>query len=436
MRYGLLVLAFAISILFFSPDLQLLGPLALWVPVALVSAWLPSPVSNGGKKSASNSPSTGGITGQAALLLVAIVLSLFPNQRIERQDYDLPRRHALNLLTGVGEKTALLFTDSFEADACRVVQKTEGRAPGALILDRAFLNQRWYLEQLILRFPEWMFATVDGSRDAVFQDMVTHNLSRWEIRWAVSELPEPWPEVLARWKWKAYPQVLTQRIVSTASPMSADEDLTARFDLSGLTSPPSGTDPAFQKIRSRYARGFYDLGRQREQSAKYSLSIRSYERAVKLNPEDAAPREALAAMYKEKRILEAARMEFEKILKGHPAQIELWMRRVGQYGRGGSNPRILEALDEVIRLNVELSDAQYHLGLIYEREGKTRESQILLESAAKLAPQRIEVQMELGRQMLRAGNRPRAEEAFRAVLNIDPENKEAQKQLWKILNRP
>ena len=37
--------------------------------------------------------------------------------------------------------------------------------------------------------------------------------------------------------------------------------------------------------------------------------------------------------------------------------------------------------------------------------------------------------------MARMGNRIKAEEAFRSVLQVDPVNKDAQVELWKLLNQ-
>jgi hypothetical protein len=38
--------------------------------------------------------------------------------------------------------------------------------------------------------------------------------------------------------------------------------------------------------------------------------------------------------------------------------------------------------------------------------------------------------------MQKAGDWAKAEEAFRSVIAVDPQNKEAQVELWKLLNKP
>jgi hypothetical protein len=42
----------------------------------------------------------------------------------------------------------------------------------------------------------------------------------------------------------------------------------------------------------------------------------------------------------------------------------------------------------------------------------------------------------LGHSLEKTGDRIQAEEAFRSVLTVNPQNKEAQVELWKLLNKP
>ncbi len=430
-----LALSFLLGSFFHSERTGLLAPVALLVPLLLAQTWVPRERTSPTRKSGLPT-GRGGWDGRIAVLAGAVILAVVPQQRTERQDADLARRHALNLMVSAGPRTAILFEDPGEADACRVLQRTEGVAPGALLLDRGRLTDKRYLSGLILHRPEWLFSSGTGSVDAVFQDMILENIPRWDVRWAISGLPSSWDGVLAGMGRSVHPQVLVQRIVASGTDEPAFEDLSARMDLSGLFPPPLHPDAAFRMRRDRYTRGFMELGDRMARLGRTTLAIRSYERAAKVDPSFEAPREALARLYTEEKVLEAARMDFTKVLKDHPALIRSWMEKVGEFGKDGKDPRVLKALDEVIRLNVELSDAHYHLGILYRREGRDEEAAKLIESAVTLAPQRVEAQMELGRLMLRAGNRVKAEAAFRAVLGVDPQNKEAQRQLWRLLNRP
>jgi len=104
--------------------------------------------------------------------------------------------------------------------------------------------------------------------------------------------------------------------------------------------------------------------------------------------------------------------------------------------KDGDELKIVRSLDEMIHLNSRLADAQFQLSVIYDRQGKFRESKVLLESSVASNPKLIEAQLTLGRLMAKAGNRIKAEDAFRAVLGVNQENKEAQVELWKLLNKP
>ena len=128
-------------------------------------------------------------------------------------------------------------------------------------------------------------------------------------------------------------------------------------------------------------------------------------------------------------------MEFEKTIRDHPGKINALLIAIGMAQKDKDDARSVQLLDQIIRLNAELADAQYQLSKIYDKQGFFREAKAMLEASVSSNPQRIESQLRLGRLMARMGNRLRAEEAFRAVLSIDPVNKEAQIELWKLLNK-
>jgi tetratricopeptide (TPR) repeat protein len=431
---SLLVLSFALGVLGYDGRSEVPSPVALWVPLLLAQLWVLR--GQAASRRAVPAASFSALDWRILIPAGAVALALLPSQRVDRSDQDLARRHALNLLVSTGPRTAMVFEDPAEADACRLLQLTEAAARDTLFLDRRRLSDKRYLAGLIRHRPEWLFSSGNGSADSIFQDMVGSNLPDWDVRWAVSALPPDWDGILSLSGWMAHPLVLTQRLVASGEGEPPFEDLSARMDLSGWLAPPAEPGPAFLRQRERYTNGFMDLGHRMARLGRHATAIRSYERAARLDPDLEEPREALARLYTEGRVLEAARMEFTRIVKGHPARIEEWMRRAGEIRKGGDDPRVIEALDAILRLDGELSDAQYHLGLLLQREGKSEEAGKLFEAAAARAPRRVEVQMELGRQMLRVGNRVKAEEAFRAALGVDPQNKEAQRQLWRLLNRP
>jgi tetratricopeptide (TPR) repeat protein len=154
-----------------------------------------------------------------------------------------------------------------------------------------------------------------------------------------------------------------------------------------------------------------------------------------LDPNREEPRALLDQIYSQNNVIEAARLEMEKTVKDHPARIRTLMALLEEAQKKGDEPRTVALLDEMIRLNSELSDAEYHLSLIYDKLGYPEKAKAMLEASVQLNPQKVDAQLRYGKWMEKLGNRLNAEEAFRSVLGVDPVNKEAQVELWKLLNQ-
>jgi tetratricopeptide (TPR) repeat protein len=246
----------------------------------------------------------------------------------------------------------------------------------------------------------------------------------------LSVLPAGWKGL------NAFPTVLTQVFEGKDSSPQNSEDAQYRYDLTGLPRMNGSLDTRTSQYFSRYVEGFDELGKDLMDRGFYLDSIRAFDRALKLNPTYAEPQTYLSQIYSQQKILEAAQLEFEKTIKTHPVKISALLTDLESAQKTGDESRSVTLLDDMIRMNAELADAQYQLSVIYNHQGKTEESKTLLESSIQLNPKQIEAQMTLGHLMSRMGNRLKAEEAFRAVLGIDQENKEAQVELWKLLNKP
>ncbi len=407
-----------------------LGPTALWVPAGLGSLLLSFIEKGMDRKLSGYFSGLPLALGVAVILLLTIGLAFLPGQDCLRNLLNFPEQHALNLLRVLNGKSLLIFDDPFEAAACREIRLIEPFQPKAVFLEERYLNRRWYMAQCIDREPDLVFSSIQGSPEGALNDLVVNNYPDWEIHWACSRMPSDWKGL------KTFPTVLTQEFTGPDLSSHPPENVQFRYDLTSLPEPDNREwDPSTRYIL-RYSQGFDELGMALMGLGQYSAAIRSFERAAHLDPMDEEPRKALSQIFTQQNLLEAARLDFEKTIKQHPARIEDLMHQIEQVKKNQDEVRTVLLLDEMIRLNQELSDAQYHLAMIYEKQGNLTESKALLESSVKLNPQRLEAQLTLGHLMAKLGNRIRAEEAFRSVLGIDPQNKDAQKELWRLLNQP
>lgn len=424
------ILSGAGAILYSSTGGQCLGPTALWFAAGAGEVGLK--LLERGMEKRQPAAASGARLGWMAAVFLALTLALsgLRGQHLQRSRFYFPLQHALNLLQGLGKKSVLVCDDPFDAAACREAREIEPIALEAVILDRQYLNRRWYVAQCIDRVPQLLFSEVQAPTDTVLKSLVLTNRDGWDIQWDRPALPDDWKGL------PAVPTVLTLRFQGAANFQLDPADSQYRYDLTVLPSADALPDPETARYRSRYVVGFNQVGVFLMNQGRYSAAIHAFERSVKLDPSYPAPQQALEEMYSRHNILEAARLEFEKTVKTHPQQIAALEKALGTAEKAQDVGRTESLLDQMIHLNAELADAQYQLSKIYDKEGRPREAKALLESSVKLNPRQVEAQLTLGHLMAQTGNRIKAEEAFRAVLVVDPQNKEAQAELWKLLNKP
>jgi tetratricopeptide (TPR) repeat protein len=418
------------ALLFFSSSSGTLGPVAPWFVLGLGEMILKLSERGGEKRHTAFFSGPRLVACVAGAVFLGLGLAGLPRQQCFRSQSFFPLQHSLNLLKTLGAKSLFIAEDPFEAAACREARFVDPVALSAVVLEKKYLNQRWYITQAIDHQPELLFSNVTGSIETILGNIVMDNRDRWEIHWGLSALPAGWKGA------KAFPTVLTQVFEGEGAARADSEKIQYRYDLTALPLTPTEGEIRSGGYLTRYVSGFNELGKSLMASGHYSAAIHAFERAVKLDPSFAEPQACLSKMYSQQNIIEAAKLEFEKILKTHPGKIGERMKGLEDAQGAGDEVKTVMLLDEMVRLNAELADAQYQLSKIYEKLGRTRESKAMLESSVKLNPQQVEAQMTLGRLMAKMGNRIKAEEAFRAVLLINPENKEAQIEYWKLLNKP
>jgi len=422
------VLAGIGGLFFYSAFSRALGPVILWFAAGLGGGVLKL-LEKGAERSQGTFLSGNALSWLGSIgFLLAFGLAWLPGQEVQRGQSYFPLQHALNLLRSLPPKAILICRDPFDAAACREARLMEPIALDAVILDEKYLDQRWYVTQVMEQAPEILFSNIIGPPVEVVKRIAVDNRDLWAVHWDLAQLPPDWKEP------PAAPTVLTQLFTGPATAKLDPEKDQYQFDLTVLPETAKEADPRSLDYFSRYVTGFDELGKYLMGQSRYSDAIHAFERAVKLNPDFQEPQTYLTQMYTKENILEAAQLELEKAVKIDPQQINLLMKAVGE--AQVSKDETAELLAQVVQLNTQLATAEYQLSKIYDKEGHASESKSLLESSLQLNPQQLDAQMTLGKLMEGMGNRLKAEQAFRAVLEIDPQNKPAQVELWKLLNKP
>jgi len=366
----------------------------------------------------------------AAGLLFALICTGLPGQSRFRNQFYFPQQHALNLLQGLGTKSLLICQDSFDAEACLEERILEPTALDSYILEQRYMDQRWYVSQLMEKESNVLFSVLDSPSQVVLKRFILENQENWSIQLDVPVSPAGLLDL------HPIPTVLTQLFNGKGCGILDPVTVQYRYDLAAITGMAlPEVDPA-RGYFDRYVLGFDELGKYLLAQARYSESIHAFERSEKLDPDFADPRIQLAAMYSKSNILEAARLEFENTIKNNPAKISVIMGDMEKAQKTKDEMKTINCLDSMIKLNSELANAQYQLSKIYNQEGRREEAKTLLEASVQLNPRQMEAQMTLGHLMARMGNKLKAIEAFQEVLMIDPQNKESQVELWKLFNKP
>jgi len=430
----LIALAAAGAWLFHSRSGGIPGTTALWIPAGAALWWA---------RYLSVRPGTGSGGFRFARVFPWVVmagslgLALLPSDRVLVNCGMAALRHAENILTDFprdGSRTLYLAETAEAGDAVRLLWSVERPSdPSPVVLDLAQLDQRWYLEDLIRFQPEILLSVGEGSRALLFSDLVRLNLDHWNVLWGVPQWPVEWEGDEKRLGFRPLSRVLMVRLADSAAPLPPD-DPSARYDLDEiLLEARAGSGPA-QRALDLYVEGLFTWGVGQTRVGRYPPAVRAFERSLTLQPDFEGSRVALNRLYTEKEMLEAARLQFEKTAKILPTSLQILDQALASPKTPLSKRP--ELLEEKGRLSTELADALRHLGVIYDKQGRYDDSRKALEGAVKWKPDEIQSRLELARLFMKVGNKVGAEASFKAVLQVDQENKEAQAELWKLLNQP
>jgi tetratricopeptide (TPR) repeat protein len=89
--------------------------------------------------------------------------------------------------------------------------------------------------------------------------------------------------------------------------------------------------------------------------------IRSFERAVKKNPQDWVLKNKLGDFYRSVGDTEVAQQYYLQALKIQPDNVDLYFSLANMYSRAGNAQKVVEVLKKVIELDPEFAEAYYNL---------------------------------------------------------------------------
>lgn len=131
----------------------------------------------------------------------------------------------------------------------------------------------------------------------------------------------------------------------------------------------------------------------------------------------------------ERRLWDAALLEFDEVLKLDPDQAETHIARGIALSNKGELERALEVFGRAVALLPNSAEARYNLGLALRNAGRTAEAVSALEKALRLDPAHEPSRLELGMLLQRLGEWDRSIKQFQAILERNPESAAARNWL-------
>jgi hypothetical protein len=228
------------------------------------------------------------LTVPAGALAAAAVIALIALPSVDRREDRVARGYGADILEGL-ERGAILLTTGDDASlAVSYLQAVEGARPDVIHVIPALLRGDWYVRQLRARHPE---LAIPFDRLTTLGAFVEANAAR-----PIATVGPLVDESLGSTHW-LYPQGLARavrrlpvggRIEDLAR---ENDDLLRRYHVPALDRVRA--KPWERAILGDYARVAYAVGEQYEAARNVPEARRWYQRALSIDPEDAASRRAL-----------------------------------------------------------------------------------------------------------------------------------------------
>lgn len=180
------------------------------------------------------------------------------------------------------------------------------------------------------------------------------------------------------------------------------------------------------------ARAFLALGKFLEDKDP-AESVRSYEAASQLTPEDPAPHISAGMLLEKQGHLAPAEKHFLAAAKLDPGSAEVRAGLANVYMRSNRLPEAETALRDFLRQNPKDVNAHLQLGRVLRALGRTADARAEFEAADALAPADTSILRELAATDVAEGRLPQAQEQFSRLVKLDPNDADLRYAFGSVL---
>lgn len=187
-------------------------------------------------------------------------------------------------------------------------------------------------------------------------------------------------------------------------------------------------DPETAYRRTALARVLFELNRVGEAGEQLA-------KAVNAQPGDVWARLYLGQYLVQTNNPAAAIEQYQAAVKLRPASVEAHLALADLYDRANQYAPAVEHLRAVLKAEPDRSDVQYNLGIVLLKQGQTDEARAVFEELLRRAPSNALARQNLGVAHAKSGRLDEAIAAFEQALQLDPRMLESSQNLALALRK-
>jgi tetratricopeptide (TPR) repeat protein len=168
---------------------------------------------------------------------------------------------------------------------------------------------------------------------------------------------------------------------------------------------------------------------------QYDQAAKAFGEVLKLDSKDIDAREYLVEVYRQKKKPRQALAVLEKLVELRPNHWPYYAKAFELYDQLGAYEEMTKTLARAVGKLPEQPELRYFLGISYEKRNLLVEAIHQFEALIKLAPKNITYLMRLAGLYEQIGKNTEALKTYKRVLEVDPENPEAQDSYLRLKMR-